>query len=142
MSQLDQAISALRKSVEAEDILPAASRARIASACWNDQQAAPFRPTLGRRIWLATLTLTPLALVIAFGFLDNPRVGPEMAGFVGASRAGEAVFFRIQDGPGPHTVTKSTDPSRFNPAASTVVADGLYADRAQSGPVIVFYRID
>jgi hypothetical protein len=39
-------------------------------------------------------------------------------------------------------VTKSTDPSRFNPAASTVVADGLYADRAQSGPVIVFYRID
>ena len=142
MSQLDQAISALRRSVQEESVLPVPSRARIASACWNDQQAAPFRPTLGRRIWLTTLTLTPLALVVAFGFLDNPRVGPEVAAFVGASRTVESVYFRIQDGPGPHTVTKSTDPARFNPEAATVVADGVFADRAQSGPVIVFYRID
>jgi predicted class III extradiol MEMO1 family dioxygenase len=62
--------------------------------------------------------------------------------FVAASKTGSEIVFEVADGKGPHTVIKSTDPSHFNPAAATLVEDGRYADRTNSGPVIVYYRVD
>jgi hypothetical protein len=140
---LDRAISELRRDAHRGPGLSGPGRSRIAAACWEDLRESPesYRPIFRPRYWLSAAAIAPVlvAVVVAVGV---PTADRQDAMFVGASKTGDLVVFDVADGPGPHVVLKSTDPRRFNPAAATVVEDKHYADLAQSGPVIVYYRID
>ncbi len=80
-------------------------------------------------------------VVVVVMSLIPPQVrrGPE---FVGATKIGEEVMFTIRDGLGRHSVVRSTDAAQFNEAGAKRVVDGRFLDRTNSGPVVVFYRID
>jgi hypothetical protein len=52
------------------------------------------------------------------------------------------VVFTIQNGGTPHTVSKSSDPGRFDSASAVPVTDGAFEDDAQAGPALVFYSIE
>ena len=144
MDRLDRAVSALKGRLAVEPGLSTEARSRIAGACWEDlrEPLESFRPSFSPRSWLPALVMAPV-LVAALVALDV-NTGGKLGGaeFVSATKSGSEVVFEVADGSGPHTVIKSTSPVRFNPAAATVVEDGRYADLAQSGPVIVYYRID
>lgn len=148
MKSLDRAVSALKSEVAGGPGIPAAARSRIAAACYDDlkEPLESFRPTFQPRPWLSVLALAPVVVAaIAVLNLRNTTqepVAPLNPMFVAAMKYGSEVVFEVADGKGPHTVVKSTNPASFNPAAGTVTEDGRYADLAESGPVIVFYRID
>jgi hypothetical protein len=140
---LDRAVAAWREQSQrdsAGEALSAGARRRIAEAAWTEGRE--FRPLFVPSRWIRWATAVPaVAVTVAtLGVLvDRPG---HQAQFVGAEKNGDEVVFEIADGRGPHTVVKSTDPARFNPAASATTQDGQYSDRVNTGPVLVFYKLD
>ena len=144
-SILDRAIDALRESGAEGAGLSGVTRGKIVQAAWAEasDRAAAYRPTFQPLRWLAVGGVIPVVLLVVASMLphesDLGRRGPA---FVGAEKIGGAVVFTIADGRDPHRVVKSTDAARFNQAAFQNVTEGRFLDRANSGPVVVFYRID
>ena len=142
---LDRAIDALRESGTEGSGLSDVTRAKIVQAAWAEasDRAAAYRPTFQPLRWLTIAGVVPVVLLVVGSMVpreaDLGRRGPA---FVGAEKIGGAVVFTIADGRGPHRVVKSTDAARFNQAASQRVTESRFLDRANSGPVVVFYRID
>jgi hypothetical protein len=143
-SLLNSAIEALRET-SANAGLSDVVRAKIVQASWAESadRAETYRPVMRPLRWLVLAGVIPVALLVVAAILPRPadlsRTG---AAFVGAEKLDGAVVFTIADGRGPHRVVRSTDAARFNGAASQRVRDGRFLDQANSGPVVVFYRID
>jgi len=140
---LDRAVAAWKRNEAqqiAEESLPAETRRRIASTVWNEGRE--FQPLFVPSRWLRWAAAVPAALVTLATLVVLADRPGHQAEFVGAEKNGDEVVFQIADGRGPHTVVKSTDPALFNPRASATVQDGQYSDRVNSGPVLVFYKLD
>lgn len=58
-----------------------------------------------------------------------------------AAKAGHEVVFTISNGHRAHRVIKSTDVERFG-AGRVAVEGGRFRDLAESGPVLVYYKVD
>ena len=136
-AQLDRAIRCLNEAgeVEAPQRLSPAVRAAIIEAAMTP---APVPPP--QKAWLvagfgAVFTVTAALLVLGGGGeLNRPLK-------IQAVKAGTEVVFTISNGHRAHRVIKSTDAERLSAAAMTV-EDGRFVDLAESGPVLVFYKID
>jgi len=144
---LDSAIDALRERGVQSSVLSDGMRAKIVQAAWAEasDRADSFRPVFHPMRWLVVAGVVPVVLVVVASILPIPRDGSASRpgpAFVGAEKVGGTVVFTIADGRDPHHVVKSTDAARFNQAASQGVAHGRFLDRVNSGPVVVFYRID
>jgi len=134
---LDRAIRSIHTAavVEAPERLSPAVRAAIIEAAMTPMPAQP-----PQKAWLvgafgAVFTVTAALLVLGGGDeLNRPLK-------IQAAKAGSEVVFTISNGKRVHRVIKSTDVERFSAAAMTV-EDGRFVDRAESGPVLVFYKID
>lgn len=142
-TRLDRAIAGLRDG--GEDRLSDAARNRIVEAAWQESRDAAevFEPRFRPARWLVLVGAVPVAAAALVILSSNLGDGTSHeARFTGAEKNGDEVVFTIADGRGPHTVVKSTDPTRFNPAAAASTDGGRYTDQANNGPVLVFYRID
>ncbi len=140
---LDRAIEALRSDSSESDALSHAVRARIVQAAWSEASEAAARPGFHPMRWLAIAGVVPVVLAVVLSMIphgvETARRGPQ---FVGVQKVGGEVVFTIGDGSGPHQVLRSTDAASFNRRGGQRIADGRYLDRANSGPVVVFYRVD
>ena len=144
---LDSAIDALKERGAQSSGLSLGMRAKIVQAAWAEasDRADSFRPAFHPLRWLVIAGVIPVVLVVVASILPIPRDGSSSRpgpAFVGAEKIGGAVVFTIADGRDRHHVVKSTDAARFNRSASQNVTDGRFLDRVNSGPVVVFYRID
>jgi hypothetical protein len=134
---LDRAIRSWKAAaiVEAEGHLSQATRAAVIEAAIN---TAPARPS--PKAWLA----------VGFGAVFTVTLGVLLLGGGGesgrpltiqAEKAGSEVVFTISNGHRAHRVIKSTDAERISAGMATV-EDGRFRDLSESGPVLVFYRVD
>jgi len=146
---LDNAIDALKESGANGASLSDTVRARIVQTSWNEstERASARRPLRQPLRWMAIGGVVPVAVMVVASLVFLPlnrELEPSKAApsFAGAQKVGGAVVFTIADGRDPHRVVRSTDPARFNDAAAQSVTDGRFLDRVNSGPVVVFYRID
>jgi hypothetical protein len=146
---LDSAIDALRESERdaASCGLSDVTRAKIVQAAWAEatDRAETSHSVFQPMRWLAVAGVVPVVLMVIASILPLPREGAVSRrgpAFVGAQKVGDDVVFTIVDGRARHSVVKSTDPARFNHGASQSVNKGRYLDRVNSGPVVVYYRID
>ena len=139
---LDRAIAQLRNPATGES-LSDEGRARIVAAAWRQHQDRPdaFAPSTRPPRWVGWLAALPIAASVLVALAPEQEQSSG-ARFAGVEKVGDRVVFHIADGDANPTVTRSTDPSRFNPKAEQQVADGRYSDRADSGPVVVFYKLD
>ena len=139
---LDSAIAELREATSRES-LSDESRARIVAEAWRQQQERPdaFEPSTRPARWVGWMAALPIAasVLVALAPEQEKSAGPR---FAQVEKVGDEVVFHIANGGTEHTVTRSTDPSSFNPKAEREVANGRYSDRANSGPVVVFYKLD
>lgn len=139
---LDRAIAELR-DVTSGETLSEPSRARIVAEAWRQHQDAPdaFEPSTRPARWVGWMAALPIAasVLVALAPEQDATHGPR---FSGVEKVGDQVVFHIANGGTEHTVTRSTDPTRFNPRAEQTVAEGRYSDRVNSGPVVVFYKLD
>lgn len=139
---LDSAIAQLKEATS-RDSLSDGARARIVAEAWNQHQDRPeaFEPSTRPARWVGWMAALPIAasVLVALAPEQDKTSGPR---FAQVEKVGDEVVFHVVNGNTEHTVTRSTDPSSFNPKAEQQVADGRYSDRANSGPVVVFYKLD
>jgi hypothetical protein len=139
---LDSAIAELRQATSRES-LSEAGRARIVAEAWRQQQDQPgaFEPSTRPARWVGWMAAFPIAASVLVALAPD-RDAPSTARFARVDKVGDEVVFHVANGNADHKVTRSTDPSSFNPKAEQDVSDGRYSDRANSGPVVVFYKLD
>ena len=146
--ELDRAIRDWRGQ-GSEEQLAAPTRARILEAVTeraaHGGSTAPLIPLFlpVRRLALAAgLPALVLALALGYGarIAENPGEFGEPR-LIATKQAGEVVFI-IANGGRPHRVYRSTDPARLGTEAAFTATDGSFRDRLDSGPDLVFYRID
>ena len=134
---LDRAIRCLRETatVEVPEQLSPAIRAAVIEAAMNPAPAQPPQKAWFVAGFGAFFTVTVALLVLGGGGeLSRPLT-------IQAAKAGSEVVFTISNGHRAHRIIKSTDVERLNAVAVTV-EDGRFRDLAESGPVLVFYKID
>ena len=140
---LDDAVRALRDSAR-NDAATLSSSARGAILersvrAFDPADATPFRTT---PLWKPATAAAALVVLTAAMIVVSPFRGPSSRPVeLIASKQGDQIVFEIRDGRGPHQVRKSTDAANFR-ARPVTVEDGRFHDRAESGPVLVFYKVD
>ncbi|ANM28916.1 hypothetical protein ABI59_03785 [Acidobacteria bacterium Mor1] len=145
---LDQAIRAAR--APREERLSGDARASIvAAAAQGRLETRPAQP-LFRPFWqVLGAAVAPVALGVALlvslgptGSMLGNQPGPGSDAIqVHALKVGDRVVFTIDNGAEEHTVNRSEDPTRFDPASAVKVTDS-YAEKLENGSNLVFYRIN
>ena len=153
-ADLDRAIAAWRRDGQPEEGLSEATRASILRdarrAATRAEKREPFaalfvplsRLALGAAAPVAALSVILVAALAFQGdveLLDSPAKGHTR---VEATKSGDDVVFVIHNGPGFHTVARSTDPGAFGAEPVLRTASGRFRDRLTGDPSIVYYRID
>jgi hypothetical protein len=134
---LDRAIRSLKATaaLEVQESLSQGTRAAVIEASMNVTPS-----TNPRNAWFVTglgavLTITLGMLLVGGG----GEIGRPLN--IQAAKAGHEVVFTISNGQRAHRVIKSTDVERFG-AGQVAVEGGRFRDLTESGPVLVFYRVD
>lgn len=142
---LDEAIRAARSAAaRRSDSLSQDARSRILDRSYREATANEPLPAVFVPTWKAAMA-TGFMIVLGTAGLVVPFVSP--GNDLGATprliayKDGPEVVFEIRNGDRPHEVRKSTDAERFRAGAVTV-ENGRFRDLAESGPVLVFYRVD
>ena len=124
--------------------LSSATREAVLGRAFHETTAVRPFPALfvtTRRVVLAgVLPLVLLGVLVVVATVQRPVI--DRAPTVVASRVGDGVVFKIDNGKREHTVYRSTVPHRFDPEAGVRVEDGTFADAVDDGARVVFYRID
>ncbi len=94
-----------------------------------------------RLAWLGTVPAVLVAVLIAtLPHAPERRAsnGPRLE----AAKQGGEIVFTIANGKAVHTVVRSDVPYRFDESRAERVRDRTFRDSAESGPALVFYKID
>ena len=144
MSQiLNDAVRALRADRVSEELAPSVRAGIIEQALHPSSTPEPLR-TLFVPTWKIALTMGfsfALTAGLAAGTWLAGPVRPEQGVTLVASKVGDRVVFDVLDGNGTHQVTKSMDVTDFQ-ARPVTIEGGRFQDLIQSGPVLVFYKVD
>lgn len=144
-SLLDEAVQAARKAAtRGTGTLSDDTRAAILEGAFRNAAPAEPLPALFVPTWKAAMATGFMVVLGTAGLMLPSLTGsgdhgstPRLVAF----KDGAEVVFEIRNGDRPHQVRKSTDAERFRAGAVTV-EDGRFRDLAESGPVLVFYRVD
>ena len=88
----------------------------------------------------------PVALIV--GFLAWTTIDRDSTAdrhdpaSVQVAKVGDRVVFTIANGGRDHVIVRSQRADRFDPSGAASVTTGSFVDRLDSGPDVVFYRID
>lgn len=148
---LEAAIAAARRGVT-EMQLSGRARAAIFEAVWAQTDPVPgtLRPLFASPRRLAIAGALPLLLAAGMLALLGRSGPPPVSSVSGASgtmhlevsKEGDQVCFRIANGKRSHSVSRSTEPDRFDATSAVHIAEGAYSDRLDGPTDLVFYRID
>jgi len=139
---LDRAVEILRVEAAKNQRLSVHARARVLAAVGDPQRARMDREPLAtlflpaRRLALASV-LPMLLLSLMLGYLMIPA---ERGGTLTVTKRGDQVIFSISNGHQSHRVYRSDNPTRFDTVYTTTAR--AFTDQLQSGPDLVFYRVD
>jgi hypothetical protein len=146
LDQVDRALTAWRHGKrEQKETLSGPARSALFARVSSAQGVAPagfaLFPPLRR--WALAAGI-PLALTLGLAWLGQKGGVMERSETrIQASKQGEEVVFTIADGRRQHQVLRSDSPKQFDRTSAIQVRNGgSFRQDADSGPDLVFYRID